>query len=236
MMVPRAMLFVDWRWSRPTDEIEITVEIQNDIEYRGQHGLYLIACTPFTIGDHGAYFGLQTDINTGPKGGWRNIGKGAIFSVWDVPNNQGVRGPQDSWVEAGDYEGDFLSVRTPYDWGSGRYTLRISAEETDDEGRWFGYYVNDTWMGSLKFPSARGEPKIQLYCASTIEVYGARTVKPSAIPYWSVVVEPPKANGQPIIRVSTHYPSNVGSLRNALVTLENDAVRLEVGLDYIAHD
>lgn len=230
------MLFADWYWHQSTDEIEITVEIQNDIEFRGRHGLYLIACTAFEIGNNEAYFGLQTNINTGPKGGWRNIGKGAIFSVWDVPNNRGVRGPRGSWVEAGVYEGEFLSVRNPYDWESGRYTLRISAEESDDDGRWFGFYINDTWMGSLKFPSVRGEPKIQPYCASTIEVYGTRHVRPRDIPYWNVVVEPPIVNGRSVSGVRTHYPSNVGNLTNALISRENGAVRFEVGLDYIAHE
>ena len=126
--MPRAMLFAMWNWTTPTDEIAVTVDIQNDIEYRGDHGLYFIACTPFAIGKTAAYFGLQTDVNTGPQGGWRNIGKGAIFSVWDVPSDEGVRGPEGAWVESGEYEGNFLSVRRAYEWGEGRHTLRVSAE------------------------------------------------------------------------------------------------------------
>ena len=100
------MLFAMWGWNRLADELAVTVNIQNDIESRRSHGLYLIACTPFAIGDNGAYFGLQTDVSTGPAGGWRNIGKGAIFSVWDVPNDDGVRGPEGSWIESGSYEGE----------------------------------------------------------------------------------------------------------------------------------
>ena len=234
--MPRAMMFAMWGWDEPTDEIVVTVDFQNDIEYRGDHGLYFIACTPFAIGNTGAYFGLQTDVNTGPTGGWRNIGKGAIFSVWDVPNDKGVRGPEDSWIEQGDYEGDFLSVRRAYDWGDGQHTLRISAEETDEEGRWFGLYVNDLWMGSLRIPLANGGARIQPYCGSTVEVYGGPPVKPSAIPYWNIVVAPPQADGQTADLTETFYPENVESLRNTLITREDVGVRFEVGLDYIAHE
>ena len=233
--MPRAMLFAMWNWTTPTDEIAVTVDIQNDIEYRGDHGLYFIACTPFAIGKTAAYFGLQTDVNTGPQGGWRNIGKGAIFSVWDVPSDEGVRGPEGAWVESGEYEGNFLSIRRAYEWGEGRHTLRVSAEETDREGRWFGLYVNDTWIGSLRIPLVDGDSKIQTYCGSTIEVYGGPPVKPSAIPYWSIVVTPPQADGQTADLTDTFYPENVESLRNTLITVEDAGVRFEVGLGYLAH-
>ena len=228
---PKAMVYADWGWNRTLsfDEISVTVDIHNDIEYRGDNGLYLIGCTAFSIGENGAYFGLQTDVNTGPAGGWRGIGKGGIFSVWDVPNLKGVRGPDGAWIEAGDYEGSFLSVRSPYEWGAGRYTMRVSAEETDEAGRWFGYYVNDTWIGSLRFaPGAR----IQPLCYTPIEVYGA-DVKPSDIPYWKVSMTAPVADGVPARRGSTFYPDNVESLRNALITVKDGVVTFEVGLDYI---
>ena len=100
--------------------------------------------TPFRIGGKVAYFGLQTDVNTGAAGGWRHIGKRAIFSIWDTPDLEGVRGPEVSWVESGDFDGNFLSVRSPYQWTAGQHMMRVVGEETDDKGRSFGYYVNDT--------------------------------------------------------------------------------------------
>ena len=225
------MVYAHWTWAygESFDEVAVTVNIHNDIDYRGDNGLYLIACTAFAIGENGAYFGLQTDVNTGPQGGWRSIGKGAIFSVWDVPDDQGVRGPESSWVEAGDYEGDFLSVRNRYDWEEGEYTLRVSAEETDAVGRWFGLYVNDTWIGSLRFaPGA----KIAPFCATPIEVYGW-PVKPVDIPYWKVSMQAPVADGVKAKLLRTYYPDNIGSLRNALIAVEESLVTFEVGLDYI---
>ena len=228
---PKAMVYADWGWNPALsfDEISVTVDIHNDIEYRGDNGLYLIACTAFSIGENGAYFGLQTDVNTGPTGGWRGIGKGGIFSVWDVANPRGVRGPDGAWIETGDYEGSFLSVRSPYRWGAGRYTMRVSAEETDETGRWFGYYVNDTWIGSLRFaPGA----KIRPYCATPIEVYGS-AVKPSDIPYWKVSMTAPVADRVLAKLERTFYPDNVESLRNALITVVDGLVTFEIGLNYI---
>lgn len=225
------MVYADWFWASELsfDEIEVTVNIHNDIEYRGGNGLYLIGCTAFGIGDNDAYFGLQTDMSTGPQGGSRKIGKGAIFSVWDTPNLDGVRGPDGVWVESGDYEGNFLSVRSPYAWGEGQYTMRVSAEESDDVGRWFGYYVNDTWIGSLRFlPDAEIKP----FCATPIEVYGP-PVKPSDIPYWKVSMEAPVAEGVSAQLLTTFYPDDVGSLRNAFITVKDGMVTFEVGLDYI---
>ena len=236
------MVVATWGWYPPADELTVVVDIQNDIEYRGNHGLYLMVCGGITIGNHDAYFGLQTDVNTGPKGGWRNIGKGAIFSVWDVPSEKGVRGPRGSWIETGDYEGDFLSVRRPFDWEAGQYILRLTKEEEDDEGQWFGYYVNDTWIGSLRVPLKDDRAKIQQPCISIVEVYGTRQVKPSNIPYWSVLVNPPKADGRTVLPAQTYYPtghavfSGQGSIRNTWITHDGFKVRFEVGLDYVAHE
>ena len=225
------MVYADWGWDQSLrfDEIAVTVTIHNDIEYKQDNGLYLIGCTALTIGGHGSYFGLQTKATTGASHNYSTIGKGAIFSVWGTPTLDGVRGPDVHYVESGSYEGNFLSVRIPYDWEAGEYTMRIAAEESDDQGRWFGYYVNDTWAGSLRFPH---DAKIRPWCATPIEVYGV-DVRPSEIPYWKVSMSPPEADGIPADLQRTYYPDNVESLINALITVGGDTVTFEVGLDYI---
>ena len=221
------MVYAWWAWNQRLefDSIEVTVNIHNDIEYRGRNGLYLIGCTAFQLGNHGAYFGMQTNINTGR----RSVGKGGIFSVWNSPDLEGIRGPEGYYSEVGDYEGYFKSVRSNYDWGAGEYTMRLSAEETDKEGRWFGYYINDTWIGSLRVPQGS---RIKPSCATPIEVYGS-PVRPRDIPYWKVSMQAPKADGRRGRLTTTQYPDNVESLRNALITVENGVVTFEVGLDYI---
>ncbi len=230
---PQAMLYHIWGWDvgLSFEKIVVTVDIQNDIEYREDNGLYLIACTPFSIGENDAYFGLQTDVNTGPKGAWRGIGKGAILSVWDVPDETWARGPEGSWIESGGYEGSFLSVRSPYDWTEGRYNLRVSAEESEEHGRRFGLFVNDTWMGSLRFAA---DARIEPLCGTPIKVYG-QPVKPADIPYWKVSVRAPVADGVPATLLRTFYPDDVENLRNTRITVNKDVVTFEVGLDHIAH-
>ena len=241
--MPRAMLFAAYAWPVGTamDEILVSFTVDNDVELGGNHGLYLIACTAFSIAGDGAYFGLQTDVSDPARG---NLGKGAIFSRWYENNETAevrladTRVPERGWTESGDYEGNFVSVRGRYQWGAGDYTLKVAAQEADNVGQWYGLWVIDgsskeTWIGSLRFsPGARIDP----VCYSTVEVYGGPPLKPANVPYWKVSVNPPTGNGIPAALVETWYPQNVESLRNALITVNGARVTFEVGLDYIAHE
>ena len=237
------MLFAAYTWPVPTavDEIVVSITSHNDVELRGNHGLYFIACTAFSIGGDGAYFGLQTDVSDPARG---NLGKGAIFSRW-YENNEIVevrladtRIPEHGWTESGDYEGNFISVRGRYPWGAGNYALKVAAQEADGVGQWYGLWVIDgsgkeTWIGSLRFAL---EAKIDPVCYSTVEVYGGLPLKPANVPYWKVSVNPPTGNGISADLMDTFYPENVESLRNTLITVDSQRVTFEVGLDYIAHD
>lgn len=241
--MPRAMLFAAYAWPARAamDKISVSVTSHNEVELRGNHGLYFIACTAFSIAGDGAYFGLQTDVNDPARG---NLGKGAIFSRWYENNETAevrladTRVPEHGWTESGDYEGNFVSVRGIYPWGAGDYTLRVAAQEADAVGQWYGLWVVDgsgreTWIGSLRFsPGARIDP----VCHSAVEVYGGPPLKPADLPYWKVSVNPPTGNGMPADLVETWYPQNVESLRNALITVDGARVTFEVGLDQIAHE
>ncbi len=241
--MPRAMLFAAYAWPVGTaiDEILVSFTVDNDVELGGNHGLYFIACTAFSIAGDGAYFGLQTDVNDPARG---NLGKGAIFSRWYENDETAAvrladtRVPERGWTESGDYEGNFVSVRGRFQWGAGDYTLKVAAQEADNVGQWYGLWVIDgsgkeTWIGSLRFsPGARIDP----VCYSTVDVYGGPPLKPANLPYWKVSVNPPTGNGIPAALVDTWYPQNVESLRNALITVNGARVTFEVGLDYIAHE
>jgi len=240
--MPRAMLFAAYTWSRANiSEVEVPFTFHNDLEFRGSHGLYFIACTAFAIGGDGAYFGLQTDVNDPERG---SLGKGAIFSRWYENNEPAevrladTKIPAGGWTESGDYEGSFVSVRGQYPWTNGAYSLKVSSQEADEVGQWYGLWVIDsdggeTWIGSLRF--ALGAT-IDPYCYSTLEVYGWPALKPVDVPYWQVTVRPPLADGVPANLADTFYPENVESLRNALITTDGDVVTFEIGLDHIAHD
>ena len=241
--MPRAMLYAAYAWPAGTamDEILVSFTVDNDVELAGDHGLYFIACTAFSIAGDDAYFGLQTDVSAPARG---NLGKGAIFSRWYENDETAevrladTRVPESGWTESGDYEGNFVSVRGRYRWGGGDYTIKVAAQEADNVGRWYGLWVIDgngkeTWIGSLRFsPGARIDPA----CYSTVEVYGGPPLKPADLPYWKVSMNPPTGNGIPTALVDTWYPQNVGSLRNALITVNGARVTFEVGLAYIAHD
>ena len=240
------MLDAKWLWQEPRllDELILPVVIHNSIDFRGRNGLYLIGCYWVYINGQGLYFGLQTEVSKPGEGGQ---GHGAIFSRWYDTSTawpvreQDVKTPDDGWVEAGDYEGDFVSVRGRYPWAEGAYSMRIIGAETDGEGRWFEFWVTDeagnrTWIGSLRFPvNNDGEAKMTAYCATAIEVYGS-PLAPSQIPYWRVTVHPPLGDGVSATLWDSDYPPDVGYLRNALITHIGTAVQFEVGLDYVAHD
>ena len=243
--MPRAMLFAKWWWQdrHRSDHVEVNVTLHNDIEMRGDSGLFLMACGALYVGDMASYFGLQTDVSDPARG---NLGKGATFSRWYEGNEVAevrladTRVPERGWTESGDYEGNFVSVRGLYDWTEGRYSLQVRGGEVEEVGRWFEYWVVDesgdeTWVGSLRFPLKDGEARVDRSCFSTIEVYG-RPVRPSEIPYWRVTVDAPIRDGVRAELARTCYPGDVENFRNALVRHDGGSAQFEVGLDRIAHE
>ena len=243
---PRSMLDAKWVWPGPRliNDLVVSVNIHNDIDFRDRNGLYLIGCSGVYINKQGLYFGLQTEVS---RPGECGQGHGAIFSRWYTsptawPERQkDVRIPAAGWVEAGDYEGDFISVRGRYRWADGAYRMEIRGADVDGGGRWFEFWVvteagSETWVGSLRFPvDDMGEAKMEAYCATAVEVYGW-PLAPSAIPYWRVSVHPPIGDGETATLWDASYPPDVGGLRNALISVEGDVVTFEVGLGYLAHD
>ena len=186
------------------------------------------------------------------KIGESHQGKGFIFSRWYdnlEPRELRVadtRIPADGWVEAGDYEGNFVSVRGRYPWEPGVYRMEVRGAETDDVGRWFEFWVVDdrtgieTWIGSLRFKTASdGSTSISNRCGMALEAYGGGGyLTPREIPYWQVSSKPPTIDGEAATSVNPCYPGNVGSLRNAGVSYDEDAGvgRFEIGLDHLTHE
>ena len=90
----------------------------------------------------------------------------ASFSTAGAPTTPNKPQPtEDGWVVTGTILGDFISIRKPYDWGEGDYTVRIAHDGSADDadGRWYGMWITDpegdeTHMGSLKFPMVNGSP------------------------------------------------------------------------------
>ena len=241
----RALLYANWVMTHPADELHVPYTIHNDVELRGSNGIFLMGCPGSRVNDAGFYFGFQTEVSKPSVGG---LGKGTIFSRWYQGNEStevrlaDVRVPPNGWTESGDYEGNFVSVRTTYSWTEGRYVLQIRGAESDEDGRWFEFWIVDeaggeSWAGSLRFPLVEGQARIAPYCATTIELYGS-PIRPSSVPYWRVTSEAPLADGVQGKLWRTCYPRDVETLRNVMITDDESgtAVGFEIGLPYIAHN
>lgn len=211
---PMAPAYIDWRWEHGQGnfrELVTDFTIHNDVgDWSDEHGYYLILIQNYISGV-GFYFGLQTDVSA-PVYPYQR-GKGAIFSRWDTRDLSNARWhPSDGWSESAGYEGDFISVRRSYHWGSGDYRIRIAPDGSDADGEWFGLWITDlaaneeTWIGSLKFPLANGTATFQPYSSATIELYGNARIRPIDTPQWHVSVKRPLGDGVPATWAETSYP------------------------------
>ena len=241
----RALLYANWDLAHAANELHVPYTIHNDVELRGRNGIFLMGCPGSRINDAGFYFGFQTEVSKPNLGG---LGKGTIYSRWYLGNEPAevrladVQVPTNGWTESGDYEGNFVSVRTTYSWTEGRYILQMRGGEVDEHGRWFEFWVVDeageeTWAGSLRFPLVAGEARIAPYCATSIELYGS-PIRPSSVPYWRVTSEAPVGDGVQGKLRRTCYPLDVESLRNARITAGESgrAVQFEIGLPFVVHN
>ena len=146
-----------------------------------------------------------------------------------------ARPTSDGWVVTGSILGDFISIRKPYDWGEGDYTVRIAHDgsDDDDDGRWFGMWITDpnnveTYMGSLKFPLVDGappkfNPRGDLY-QSMLALLGGGVIKPHEIPVFEVALSPPDEGSTvgPPKRVTAVYSQFNGVMTNSNITYDRE--------------
>ena len=224
------MVWAEWRWNTPyVSEIVVNFEYHEDVEpVRGRQGLYHMVCHA-NIDGGAYYFGLQTSV-------WPRGGEGVIFSRWGARDLKEARIPDDGWTQESGHEGDFIGVRRSYDFGAGKYQIRLGLDSEEDEGKWLGVWVKaqdeeeETWIGSLLFSRGRIDPR----CYTTLEIYGVAKIAAKDVPYWKVTMEPPVAGGRSSRLSKVDYNQFVkGGYRNTLITTKGGIVTLEVGLDYI---
>jgi hypothetical protein len=167
------------------------------------------------------YGGIQTNsdgFESHPHQQRQYIGRGGIFSRWHERGLQAVRRSYGGLFESGGYEGDFVSVRNRFEWGTGRYTYSIRNQGTQEvDGKsytWVGAFVyshdeqQEQYIGSLRFEGAELELGRQL--ASFVEIYGG-LIPYEKIPKVTITFENWRVNGKPIVPVSAsaNYPVNV---------------------------
>ncbi len=231
-----------WAFENETpdfESIEVDFSINQDVD-SAKLNLYI---APIGLGQFNGtafYGGIQTN-----SGGWpaasidekrvRDIGKGAIFSRWGkgAMSLDNARAAVDGCYESAGYEGDFVSVRRPFNWTAGKYTYRLSKADyehnKDGEFTWVSAAVTncDTgetrFVGSLRFPGKT--LKFWNKSSSFVEIYGGKKVEISELPALEVrIAATPRINGKPAAtkKLSVVFPEEGISASPALMTAELD--------------
>jgi hypothetical protein len=166
------------------------------------------------------YGGIQTQADGYTKRDQhlRQIGPGFLMSMWGERSPEAIRPSAGGLWQSSGHEGDFVSVRRPYEWKKGKYTYRVVRMDRElVEGKpstWVGafVYVRETdeniFVGALRFP---GESLVlSSRLASFVEIYG-RLIPVEEIPKVTVTLGNLRVNGQvlPHPSATAVYPKGV---------------------------
>lgn len=201
---------VDLWWNlgtnAPFESYSIDVDILDDVPTN--INLYISPVGLGKLNGAGFYGGLQThsDGHSQADLADRGIGRGIIFSRWDERDTAAIRpaAPGGYFQSAGN-EGDFISVRAPYQWLKGRYTYRLvkmdRGEVNGERGTWVGGFVysyerhENAFIGALWF---KGEDLVlDKSIASFVEIYG-EMIPVTDIPTVRIRYENLTVNGRPV--------------------------------------
>ena len=202
----------------PFESYSIDVEISDDVPstknfYIAPIGLGHLSKIPF-------YGGIQTQADGCTKRDQqiRKIGPGFIFSMWGQRSLDAIRPSVGGFCQSSGHEGDFVSVRRPYEWKKGKFTYKIVKMDREDvDGKpmtWVGAFVyshdkdENVFVGALRFKAEN--LVLASTVASFVEVYGQR-VPVSEIPKVTVTFGNLKVNGKPVklAWADAIYPKNV---------------------------
>jgi hypothetical protein len=237
-----------WNLAEPVlDFNRYDIDITVDRDIPEDYNLYI---SPVGSALNGASFygGLQTNIN-----GWVNAsnrtrvhrGKGGIFSRWSMDKKapiglENVDKYDDGLCESAGYEGEFCSVRRPFQWTKGTYTMSIVKEETvTQKGKqqtWFKMsYKSHTNgevrdIGRLLFEGTTF--KFRQNIAAFVEIYSTARNHSSDVPEATITFGYPKINGKelPMSNVIGQYSTTgtAASPNCADVKAENDNVVITI--------
>lgn len=184
------------------------------------------------------YGGIQTqaDGNTKSDRRLRKIGPGLLMSMWGERSLDAIRPSIGGFCQSSGHEGDFVSVRRPYQWSKGTYTYRVvRMDEEIIDGKtytWVGAFLyahakdENVFIGALRFKSEDLvlSPKV----ASFVEVYGGR-IPVAEIPKVTVTFGNLKINGKAaaVRAVQAIYPKGVPDYADA--KSKDGSVVIEVG-------
>jgi hypothetical protein len=229
-------LWWDLGQESPFESYSIDVEISDDVP--AAKSLYISPVGIAHLSGTDFYGGIQSQLdgNTKRDPELRKLGPGFIFSMWGERSLDAIRPSIGGFCQSSGHEGDFISVRRPYEWKKGKYTykvVRMDKEEIDGKSfTWVGAFVfshdkdENVFVGGLRF---NGEHLVLSHeVASFVEVYG-RTIPVKEIPKLTVTFGNLTVNGKPvkIKRASAVYPKGIPDYADAAA--KNGAVVVTVG-------
>ena len=240
--VPEIMASAFWDWDSDTpgsESFTMDFNIREDPGHFSEANSYILAIGWGYIEGVLFGFGLRTDVDKPGTDG--SQGKGIIFNQWGTADpSTHARPAGDGWVETGNFNGPFISIRRTYEWAEGNYSVRIAQDGADDtDGRWFGFWITDkstgveTHVGSFKFSFPdEGDPEIHARSTgigSLIAVLGdgadlrAGAVKPHELPVFEVAMALPDASGGDApTGVNVSYSQVHGVMTNSNVAYDPD--------------
>ncbi|QDV51711.1 DUF3472 domain-containing protein [Gimesia fumaroli] len=200
------------------ESYSIDVTISEDVPatsylYIAPIGIGHLSNTPF-------YGGIQTQTDgyTRDNRQLRKIGPGLLMSMWGERSHAAIRPAQGGFYQSSGHEGDFVSIRRPYQWSKGTFTYKIIRMDQEiiagKPYTWVGAFVyshskdENIFIGALRFKG--DQLKLSPKIASFVEVYGPR--KPVAeIPQLTVTFGNLQVNGKAakIKSVEAIYPPGV---------------------------
>lgn len=222
--IPWHLMVLSWDFENTiTDFQRIDMDITID---RNVSTDYLLYIAPFNGAFNGQQFysGIQTHIGgftTKEMTEHRDGGKGGIFSRWshDQVTPIGleyVEMYENGLCTSSGSEGEFCSVRHPYEWTEGTYTLSLVKEETIElEGEphsWVCMMVSDkkngtiTRIGRLLFSGEKLEWASGNH--AFVEIYGFKSGK-RHVPEAAITFQRPMIDEKtiPLTGIKAHQPA-----------------------------
>jgi hypothetical protein len=206
MYAPMPWHLVDTWWDigqeTPFESLAVDVTLSDDVP--STVNLYIAPIGIGHLSKTAFYGGIQTraDGYTKKDQKLRTIGPGFLFSMWGERGLDAIRPADGGLFQSAGHEGDFVSVRRPFEWKKGKYTYRLTRmDQQMIDGKphcWVGAFVyahetnENLFVGALRF---KGEKLIlDRKVANFVEVYGR--LRPVAdIPKVTVTFGPPVVNG-----------------------------------------
>lgn len=171
--MPRGMTYQNWTLGMAAGMADLWIDVTFHSLPEGDDGIYLQVWDA-NIGETGQYMGFQYRRDEDGR-----IRTNSIWSRWGTRDTDHLEEAPGGYHESAGYEGDFISVRYPYEFGVGTYTVHVRLDEVTDRGVWYAKRIYDhqagswTETGRLRFPFSGGNlPLIRDGGGSWQEVFG----------------------------------------------------------------